>query len=177
MNKYLENYQKEKNKKLKYDFLPSMLNIIEHPANKLATVCLVLIVALIITTVIWAAVFKLDIAVTATGVVAPKDDLITLNSQCTGRVSEIKVKEGDYVKKGDKIVILDKKEIEINITEYEHTLKELKVKQEWYNKVYKKLKGKKVSLDVDSSKDEEFSKIVEEIILEYKVYDTNYKTL
>ena len=44
----------------------------------------------------------IDIAVTAVGTVAPQGDLITLNAGYTARVSEINVKEGDYVNKGDK---------------------------------------------------------------------------
>lgn len=56
---------KIKEENLKYDFLPLMFEIIDKPENKYSSIIIILILALIITSVIWAAIAKTDIAVTA----------------------------------------------------------------------------------------------------------------
>ena len=107
MNQYLDRQLKVRERNLKYDFLPSMLEIIERPANRMAEFILFFIIGLIVTTVIWAALFKIDIAVTAVGAVMPENGVITLDFACTGRVEKIYVKDGDMVSKGDVILSLD----------------------------------------------------------------------
>lgn len=108
MNKtYLENRQKIKEKNLKYDFLPSMLEIIEKPENKVSNIIIWLVLALIVTAVVWAALAKTDISVTAQGSVVPKDNLFSVMSVTGGEVTEIAVEDGQRVNEGDLLFAFD----------------------------------------------------------------------
>lgn len=130
MNKYLEKQIKVREENLKYDFLPSMIEIIERPENKLANIILFVIIALIITTLVWAGIFKIDVAVTATGSILPEGNVVKLDSINGGRIAKINVKDGEYVKKGDVILSFDTKEAELSVSEYEYNLKVLEVQKE-----------------------------------------------
>lgn len=108
MNKtYLEKQQKIKEENLKYDFLPSMLEIIEKPENKVSNIIIWLVLALIVTAVVWAAFAKTDIAVTAQGSIVPKDSLFSVMSVTGGEVTEIAVIEGHRVNEGDLLFAFD----------------------------------------------------------------------
>ncbi len=76
---------------------------------------IVLIVALILTGIIWAYFSKIDIVITAPGSVRPQGDLIKLQPIVSGRLSEVLVKEGQTVKVGDILFRLDSKENEAEL--------------------------------------------------------------
>lgn len=182
MNRYLEKQFKIHDRKLKYDFLPSMIEIIERPANKLADFILFLIVALIATTIVWAAFWKIDIAVTATGSTMPEGGVITLDSAYGGRISEIYVEDGGFVQKGDVILSLDSTEKQLALSESKSNLEILKVQREMYGKIYEELRAEKEA-DEDSDGEEEeaipvidisaykdYAYLAEAILLEHNVY-------
>ena len=52
MKKYIEKQLGTRDKRLYYDFLPSMIEIIEKPANRLVSVIMYMCFALIATTII-----------------------------------------------------------------------------------------------------------------------------
>ena len=79
MNKYLKRQLKGRDDRLRYDFLPSMIEIIDRPASKLAGITMYIITTLIVTTIIWAYNAELDVAVTAVGNVDTENALVTLN--------------------------------------------------------------------------------------------------
>lgn len=54
MNSYMRKRASSGGKNLKYDFMPSMIEIIEKPANPLGSIILYVIITLILVTVIWA---------------------------------------------------------------------------------------------------------------------------
>ena len=134
MKKYIEKYMRIKERNLKYDFLPSVLEIIEKPENFVSNVTIVLIFSLLFITVIWAAVFKLDITVTAYGSLNVENNIVTINNEYAGTVSEICVAEGDYVEKGDVLLVLDASEENSQLEEAEEELQILNIQKEMYQK-------------------------------------------
>ena len=172
MNKYLEKQIKVREENLKYDFLPSMIEIIERPENKLANIILFVIIALIITTLVWAGIFKIDVAVTATGSILPEGNVVKLDSISGGRIAKINVKDGEYVKKGDMILSFDTKEAELSVSEYEYNLKVLEVQKEVYKKLYDNLKKKNnSSVKIKTSKYKKYASFAETIVQENKLYE------
>lgn len=183
MNRYLKKQFKIHDRKLKYDFLPSMIEIIERPANKLADFILFLVVALIATTIIWAAFWKIDIAVTATGSAMPEGGVITLDSAYGGRISEIYVEDGSFVKAGDVILSLDSTEKQLELSESKYNLEILKVQREMYGKIYEELCAEKETDEdlaeeaeettpiIDISAYEDYAYLAEAILLEHTVYE------
>lgn len=183
MNRYLIKRFKIHDKKLKYDFLPSMIEIIERPANKLAGFTLLLVVALIATIIAWAAFRKIDVAVTATGSAMPEGGIVTLDSAYGGRISEIYIEDGSFVEEGDMILSLDSAEKQLELSESKYNLEILKVQREMYGKIYEELCAEK-EIDEDSAEDTEeeipvidildykaYAYLAEAILLEHNVYE------
>lgn len=136
MNKtYLDKQMKIKEDNLKYDFLPSMLEIIEKPENKVSNIIIWLVLALIVSAVVWAAFAKTDIAITAQGSIMPKGNLISVSSSYGGEIKEIAVEEGQNVKKGDLLFSLDTSAEEESKAFLEYELNLLYIQQETYSAI------------------------------------------
>lgn len=67
----------------------------------------IILIKLFVLIVIFMAVFKLDITIQANGRVIPQGNTTTVDSMVTGQIESVNFKEGDTVKKGDEIVILN----------------------------------------------------------------------
>lgn len=89
---------------------------------RLLRLSIYLIAGLILVGVLWAYLSFVDIVIAAPGVVRPRGDLIKLQPLASGRLLEIKVKEGDSVKEGDLLVKIDglETQIELSKTESRH---------------------------------------------------------
>ena len=61
LTEYVLKHSKRRDKELKYDFMPSLLEIIERPAHKAGTVIIVGIFTLLIAVIIWACVSEIDV--------------------------------------------------------------------------------------------------------------------
>ena len=175
MNKYLQKQLKLHDKKLKYDFLPSMIEIIERPANRLSDVILFLIIALIVTAIVWAALWKIDIAVTATGTAMPEGGVITLDSAYGGRITELAVEDGSTVTEGDVIAVLEHTETALDVEECRYNLEVLQVQREMYGRIYENLcveeTDKEEVYAPDTSAYGEYASLADSIILENDVYE------
>lgn len=189
MNRYIKKQFKMHDNKLKYDFLPSMIEISERPANKLADFILFLIVALVVTAIVWAAIWKIDVAVTATGSAMPQGGVIILDSASGGRISEIYAKDGSFVKEGDLILSLDSTEKQLDLSESEYNLEILRVQREMYGKIYEELcieeeaderldqeAEKKIPI-IDISAYGDYAYLAEAILLEHNVFEIELQYL
>ena len=72
MTEYILKHSRKKDRELKYDFMPPLLEIIERPAHKAGTVIILGVFSLLITAIIWACLSKIDVVVTASGSVQPE---------------------------------------------------------------------------------------------------------
>lgn len=135
MTEYLLKHSKKKDKELKYDFMPSMLEIIERPAHRGGTVIIIGIFSLLIVAVIWACLSKTDVVVTASGSVQPVGNLNVVKSYSGGTVKSIQITEGAYVKKGDLLIELDTQVLEIDENQLNSQKKILEAQQEVYTKI------------------------------------------
>jgi len=98
---YIFKHSCKRDKELKYDFMPSMLEIIERPSHKAGTVIILGVFTLLIAAIVWACLSKIDIVVTSSGTMQPVGNISTLNTYANGTVKAINVEEGAYVKVGD----------------------------------------------------------------------------
>lgn len=166
MKKYLEKHTKIKEKNLKYDFLPSMLEIIEKPENKMSEFIILLITTLLIVTVAWAAIFKLDITVTAYGSLNPEGNIVPVNNAYGGSVSEICVEDGDYVEKGEVLLCLDSTEEQLAVEQLEEDINILEVQKEMYERIY----NAEALEEFDCSVYGEYAFVAEAICMEQQSY-------
>lgn len=98
---------KGKEDRLQYQFLPAAEEIVETPPSPFGRIVLWLITALLIVAIAWSYFGKLDIIAPATGKVMPEGSIKTVQPASPGVVTEIKVSEGQKVKKGDLLIQLD----------------------------------------------------------------------
>lgn len=163
-----------RDKKLRYDFLPPMLEIIERPANPAGVFLIIMVAVILISTVIWAALARLDVVVSSTGHVMTNQDLSVVGCTYGGTIEEIYVTDGQYVNQGDLILAIESNEASDEIDELEYDLGILKVQKEVYEFI--KDRTEEEELDAfDTSKYGSNSSIAEAIILEEKVYQSNLK--
>ena len=117
LTEYVLKHSKKRDKELKYDFMPSLLEIIERPAHKAGTVIIISIFTLLIFAVIWARCSKIDVVVTSTGSIQPVGNINVVKSYSSGTVKAINVVEGQYVNQGDILIELDTEALDIDVNQ------------------------------------------------------------
>ena len=93
--------------RLQYEFLSAAEEIIETPTSPFGRIVLWLIVALLIVTLAWSYFGELDIVASATGRIVPEGSVKIIQPASTGVVIDIRVREGQKVRKGDILIQLD----------------------------------------------------------------------
>ena len=135
MTEYILKHSRKKDKELKYDFMPSLLEIIERPAHKAGTIIILGVFTLLIAAIIWACLSKIDVVVTSSGSVQPIGNINVVQSYAGGFVKAINVKEGDYVHAGDLLIELNTETLNIDQEQLETQKNVLNVQQEIYQKI------------------------------------------
>lgn len=148
LTEYVLKHGRKRDKELKYDFMPSLLEIIERPAHKAGTVIIVGIFTLLIAAVIWACTSEIDAVITASGSVQPIGNLNVIKTYSGGTVKSINVSEGDFVQKGDVLIELDSQALEIDTDQLQKQQKILEAQCDVYEKI---IAGSDLS-DVDPDK-------------------------
>ncbi|WP_295076929.1 HlyD family efflux transporter periplasmic adaptor subunit [Ruminococcus sp.] len=135
LTEYALKHSKKHDKELKYDFMPSMLEIIERPAHIAGTVIIVGIFSLLLAAVIWACLSKTDIVVTSNGTIQPVGNICSLNSYTGGTIKSINVEEGAYVKMGDVLIELDTQSLDIDTDSLNKQKNVLEAQKQIYTKI------------------------------------------
>ena len=89
------------------DFSPRILNVMEHPPVPLPRMILRLLALLLLGLLVWASVGKLDIVARAQGKLIPQTRLKVVQPFEGGRIEKILVHEGQAVKKGQTLLLMD----------------------------------------------------------------------
>ena len=90
-----------------YEFKPLLSEIEESPVSPLGRFTFWTVVSLIIINIIWLIIGKIDIVITARGIVIPDGEAKIIQPLETGVIKEILVKEGDFVRKDQLLVLID----------------------------------------------------------------------
>ena len=135
LTEYVLKHSKRRDKELKYDFMPSLLEIIERPAHKAGTVIIVGIFTLLIAVIIWACVSEIDVVITSSGSVQPIGNLNVVKTYSGGTVKSINVTEGDFVEQGDVLIELDTEALEIDVNQLQNQRKILETQLDIYKKI------------------------------------------
>lgn len=163
---YILKHSRKRDKELKYDFMPSMLEIIERPAHKGGTVIILGVFTLLIAAIIWACCSKTDVVVTASGSIQPAGNLSIVQPQSNGVIKAINVSEGAHVEKGDVLIELDTGLLDVDIDQLNSQKKIYSVQKE----VYAKLRNGE-NIDI-ASYDESLRTYVQAIIDSDSAYKT-----
>jgi hemolysin D len=98
-----------------YEFKPLLAEIEEKPLNPLGRTILRLILGALVCGGLWLYFGKIDVVVSARGKAIPNGEVKTLQPIETGVVSQILVKEGDYVHKDQILMQIDPSVTETDI--------------------------------------------------------------
>lgn len=135
MTEYVLKHGQKHDRELKYDFMPSLLEIIERPAHKAGTVIILGVFSLLIAAVVWACLSEIDVVITASGTVQPVGNVSSLNSYASGTIKAINVEEGAYVKAGDILIELDTQSIDIDVESISSQKEILEAQKEIYTMI------------------------------------------
>lgn len=152
MTEYILKHSRKKDKELKYDFMPSLLEIIERPAHKAGTIIILGVFTLLIAAIVWACLSEIDVVITSSGSIQPVGNLNVVQSYANGSVKSINITEGDYVEKDDVLIELDTQSLDIDAEQLDSQKRILEAQQ----KIYTKIKdGEKLSeIKIDDYDDE-----------------------
>lgn len=165
LSEYIIKTSTVRDKRLKYDFMPSLLEIIEKPSHIAGKVIIIGIALLLLVSIIWAALSKINVIVSGTGNISPQNSIVTIKSTISGVVSKINYSDGDYVKAGDLLVTLETENIDAQINKLEDSINRLKVEAAIKN-IYLEDVNKQVNV---SDYDDKYSDLINNIILENKL--------
>jgi len=88
-------------------FSPHLLSVTENPPAPLARIVLLLLLLLFFLIILWAFFGRLDIVARADGKLIPISRVQVVQPLDGGRIAEIKVKDGQLVKAGEVLVVMD----------------------------------------------------------------------
>lgn len=125
----LSAYWRYRDRRLQYEFLPAAQEIIETPASPLGHIVIWITVLLLVIAGAWLYCGKLDVVVSGQGKLASESGTKILQSSVSGTIVDIKVHEGQHIKKGDIVVELDKKVAQQNVESVEKTLAIAKIER------------------------------------------------
>ncbi|MFV7642906.1 biotin/lipoyl-binding protein [Shewanella algae] len=91
----------------KLEFLPAALEIQAAPPARWSRLLLRCIVSLIVAVILWASWAEIDIIATAQGKIVPSGKVKIIQPLDTGVVKHIFIREGQHVKAGDDLIVLD----------------------------------------------------------------------
>ncbi len=118
------------NKDDHHEFKPVLSEIEDSPVSPLGRFTFWVIVFVIMVTILWLTLGKVDIVVSARGLVIPDGEAKIIQPLDTGVISKIPVKEGDFVKQGQVLMEIDpavtEPELESVRKNLEDTLLEIK---------------------------------------------------
>lgn len=167
-NDLIKRLSEKNDKRLKYDFMPDVQEFIERPTHPAGRIIIFTIFTLFAVAIIWACVGEIDEVATLRGIVKPESNIKTVQSQNSGTITKIAVKNGDFVKAGDVLVELDNQNNEEQIKLLDVQIKLLSDESELYTK----------SLNDDEYDENEYSsQIVEIIKAEKQEYETEKQLL
>lgn len=174
MTEYILKHSRKKDKELKYDFMPSLLEIIERPAHKAGTVIILGVFTLLIASIVWACLSEIDVVITSSGSIQPVGNLNVVQSYANGSVKAINITEGDYVEKDDVLIELDTQSLDIDAEQLDSQKKILEAQQ----KIYTKIKdGEKLSEIKIDDYDDELKTYIQSILDNDKSYHNTLDNL
>ncbi len=110
-----------------YEFKPEIVEIEEKPVSPIGRFILWTIILSFFFLVGWLFFAKIDVVVSAKGVVVPEEEIKVVQPLDTGVISKILVKPGDFVKKGQPLIELDPAITEPELSLIQEKIKQLKI--------------------------------------------------
>ncbi|OGI00758.1 MAG: hypothetical protein A2Y25_10265 [Candidatus Melainabacteria bacterium GWF2_37_15] len=118
------------NKDDSHEFKPLLSEIEDSPDSPLGLFTFWTVVALIVFAGLWLFFGKVDVVITARGMVIPDGEVKIIQPLDAGVISQILVKEGVFVKKDDVLIEIDPSSTEPALASREENLKNIEIEIE-----------------------------------------------
>ena len=92
------------------------------------------LVALLVIAIVYCCFGTIEVTATANGIIRPNDDVSSISSMAGGRVSQVNYSDGQEVKKGDPLIVVDTSDLKLSLDEYELSAKEYERKAQLLQK-------------------------------------------
>lgn len=183
IKKKLKEHETKKWQKLRSEFLPEAMEIIEKPISPLGPCVIIIIVTIIVVFIIWSVVGKMDEIITARGKIITMSGVQDVQTINGGMIEKICVNEGEYVKAGQPIVYLDSTVQKITLQNTAESIELLKFEDELLKLALnekslsdyvdrKQTNGEKMITEYVSSMQEEYTTQTQELENELKQAQT-----
>ena len=113
-----------------HEFKPLLSEIEDSPASPLGLFMFWTIVAFIVFTGLWLFFGKVDVVITARGMIIPDGEVKIIQPLDTGVIRKILVKEGDFVQKDDILMEIDPSTTEPALASKEENLKNIELEKQ-----------------------------------------------
>lgn len=95
-----------------HEFKPLLVEIEEEPTSPLGRIILWLVLAALLIGTLILFIAKIDVVVSAQGIIIPEGEIKLLQPLEGGVISKINVRAGDFVKKGEVLMEIDPSAVE-----------------------------------------------------------------
>ena len=119
-----------KRDRLQYEFLPAAEEIVETPAAPLGALVVWLVTLLLIVALVWSYFGRIDIVTVANGKISTEGSTKIIQPAISGVVTNINVREGQRVKKGETLLALDKTTAEKDVATVNQSLNTARVERD-----------------------------------------------
>ena len=121
--KTLTKYKLQNEMRRDYEFMPATVEVLDRPPAPFSRALLIFIVVFTTFVIGWASFARMDIVVSAIGVVVPTGKVKVVQPLESGIITDIHVRDGQLVKKGALLVSMDNKDslTDINTIQIELT--------------------------------------------------------
>ena len=119
-----------KRDRLQYEFLPAAEEIVETPAAPLGALVVWLVTLLLIVALAWSYFGRIDIVAVANGKISTEGSTKIIQPAISGVVTNINVREGQRVKKGETLLALDKTTAEKDVATASQSLNAARVERD-----------------------------------------------
>ncbi|MBE7704896.1 MAG: HlyD family efflux transporter periplasmic adaptor subunit [Cyanobacteria bacterium SIG29] len=144
-----------------HEFEPILAEIEHNPINPLGPVIFWIVIVFIFSATAWMYFGKVDVVVTARGIIIPDGEQKIVKALDKGVVSSILVKEGDFVEENQVLAIISPAEHEPGL--------ELNNVREEQAKVFEQISSTKTKLSIAKDRKQRLSKVLD--IIPQNTYD------
>lgn len=98
-------------------FLPAALEILETPPSPVGVALIWIIVVLAAAALLWGYFGRIDVIAVAQGKIQPTGRVKVIQPVEAGRITDLRVANGQHVAKGDILAVLDRGEVDADVAE------------------------------------------------------------
>lgn len=130
--------------------------ILESKPHSFTYILIYIILALIAAALTWSWFSEKEIVVKGSGIVRPNEDILKVSNLVTSRITEIKAENGQKVKEGDILYVLDSKDMENQKKSIEDKINLTKQEIDNLNKLKSSINDGKNYFDSSNDKEKDY---------------------